>query len=439
MDDARREIAGGFVLIDDGVVKEVGEGAALPEVQGDVSVVDATGCVVTPGLVNTHHHLFQSLTRAVPQGASKPLFGWLTALYQIWPKLRPEDFALAAQVGLSELALSGCTMSSDHQYFFPEGVKLDDTIAAAGSVGVRFHATRGSMSIGESKGGLPPDSMVEDEDAILADCERVIAAFHDPNPGAMVQVAVAPCSPFSVSKELMVQSAELGRKHGLLLHTHLAENDEDVRYSLGHFGCRPGQYAEELGWVGDDVWHAHCVQLDEEEVDLFARTKTGVAHCPYSNCRLGSGIAPIASMHDHDIPVGLGVDGSASSDSGHLLAEARHALMLQRVKGGAEEMAPRTALELATRGGARVLGRDDCGVLEKGKRADIAVWRLDDWAGLGAWDPVAALILTGPHRVRDLFVEGRQIVEAGRLQTLDLSRIASEAQSATKRLQELTA
>ncbi|MEO1042157.1 MAG: 8-oxoguanine deaminase [Pseudomonadota bacterium] len=438
MDDDRREILGGYVLVTDGVVTEVGEADALPVVDPDVSIVDASGCVVTPGLVNTHHHLFQSLTRAVPQGASKPLFGWLTALYQIWPKLRPEDFALAAQVGLSELALSGCTMSSDHQYFYPEGVKLDDTIAAAKSVGMRFHATRGSMSIGESKGGLPPDSMVEDEDAILADCERVISAFHDPEPGAMVQVAIAPCSPFSVSKELMVQSAELGRKHGLLLHTHLAENDEDVRYSLEHFGCRPGQYAEELGWVGDDVWHAHCVQLDDEEVHLFARTKTGVAHCPYSNCRLGSGIAPIASMRVHEIRVGLGVDGSASSDSGHLLAEARHALMLQRVKGGAAEMEPRTALELATRGGAQVLGRDDCGILESGKRADIAVWSLDEWGGLGAWDPVAALVLTGPHRVRDLFVEGRRVVERGVLQTLDLAQTGSLARAATKRLQELT-
>ncbi|MEM7739368.1 MAG: 8-oxoguanine deaminase [Pseudomonadota bacterium] len=438
MDENRREISGGYVLATDGVVTDVGGADALPAVGSEVAVVDARGCVVTPGLVNTHHHLFQSLTRAVPQGASKPLFGWLTALYQIWPKLRPEDFALAAQVGLSELALSGCTMSSDHQYFYPEGVKLDDTIAAAQSVGVRFHATRGSMSIGESKGGLPPDSMVEDEDAILADCERVITAFHEAEPGAMVQVAIAPCSPFSVSKELMVQSAELGRKHGLLLHTHLAENDEDVRYSLEHFGCRPGQYAEELGWVGDDVWHAHCVQLDDEEVDLFARTKTGVAHCPYSNCRLGSGIAPIASMRDHDIRVGLGVDGSASSDSGHLLAEARHALMLQRVKGGAAEMEPRTALELATRGGAKVLGRDDCGVLEIGKRADIAVWSLDEWGGLGAWDPVAALILTGPHRVRDLFVEGRRIVERGVLQTLDRAQTASLARAATKRLQALT-
>ncbi|MEM9285049.1 MAG: 8-oxoguanine deaminase [Pseudomonadota bacterium] len=438
MDQHRRELAGGFVLIKDGVVADLGEAAALPQVAGDVSIVDGAGCVVTPGLVNTHHHLFQSLTRAVPQGASKPLFGWLTALYQIWPKLRPEDFALAAQVGLSELALSGCTMSSDHQYFFPEGVRLDDTIEAAKSVGVRFHATRGSMSIGESGGGLPPDSMVENEDAILADCERVIAAFHDPEPGAMVQVAVAPCSPFSVSKELMAQSAALARKHGLRLHTHLAENDEDVRYSLEHFGCRPGQYAEELGWVGEDVWHAHCVQLDQDEVDLFARTKTGVAHCPYSNSRLGSGIAPIASMRDQDVPVGLGVDGSASSDAGHLLAEARHALMLQRLRGGAEEMEPRAALELATLGGARVLGRDDCGALAKGMRADIAVWSLDDWAWLGAWDPVAALVLTGPHRVRDLFVEGRRIVEGGVLQTLDRARIGADAKAATRRLQELT-
>ena len=439
MDEARRELPGGFVHIQDGVVAAVGAADALPSLEGDVSVVDATGCVVTPGLVNTHHHLFQSLTRAVPQGASKPLFSWLQALYQIWPKLRPEDFALAAQVGLSELALSGCTMSSDHQYFFPEGVRLDDTIAAAQSVGVRFHATRGSMSIGESAGGLPPDSMVENEDAILADCERVIAAFHDPNPGAMVQVAVAPCSPFSVSKELMAQSAELARKHGLRLHTHLAENDEDVRYSLEHFGCRPGQYAEELGWVGDDVWHAHCVQLDSEEVDLFARTKTGVAHCPYSNSRLGSGIAPIASMHEGSVPIGLGVDGSASSDAGHLLAEARHTLMLQRLRGGADEMEPRTALELATRGGAQVLGRDDCGSLSAGKRADVAVWDLNDWAWFGAWDPVAALVLTGPHRVRDLFVEGRRIVEGGRLQTLDMAHMAGEARAATSRLQELTA
>ena len=286
------------------------------------TTVDAHGCVVTPGLVNTHHHLFQTLTRAVPAGQDALLFGWLKALYPIWARMGPEEIFVSAQLGLAELALSGCTMSADHLYLFPNGARLDDTIEAAKTIGLRFHATRGSMSIGESAGGLPPDALVEDEKAILEDCIRVVDAFHDPADGAMIRIGLAPCSPFSVSRDLMRETARLARDKGVMLHTHLAENDEDVAYSQAQFGCLPGQYAEDLGWVGDDVWHAHCVKLDGGEIALFARTRTGIAHCPCSNCRLGSGIAPVRALRDAGVKVGLGVDGSASNDSGHLLARS---------------------------------------------------------------------------------------------------------------------
>jgi len=332
----------------------------------------------------------------------------------------PNEFYNSAQVGLAELALSGCTTSSDHQYIFPNGATLDDSIAAASEVGLRFHASRGSMSIGESDGGLPPDSMVENENLILEDCIRVIDKFHDASDGAMTRIAVAPCSPFSVSKDLMKNSAALARDKGVMLHTHLAENNEDISYSLEKFGCRPGQYAEDMGWTGDDVWHAHCVKLDAKEIDLFAKTGTGVAHCPCSNCRLGSGIAPVRKMLDAGVRVGLGVDGSASNDAGHLLNETRQALLLQRVKNGADAMSAREALKVATLGGAQVLGRSDLGSLETGKRADFAVWEMVNLATAGNWDPVAALVLTGPHKVRDLFVEGRAIVRSGQMQTLNL-------------------
>ncbi|MEG3662326.1 8-oxoguanine deaminase [Celeribacter halophilus] len=415
MDDDRQEIKGGDILVRDGVITAVGQGLY----DDDAQIVDAQGCLVTPGLVNTHHHLYQTLTRAVPGAQDALLFGWLKTLYPIWAGFGPEHMRISALVGLAELALSGCSTTSDHLYLYPNGARLDDTVEAAQAIGMRLHATRGSMSIGESAGGLPPDSLVESEEDILNDCIRVIDTFHDPNPGAMIRVGVAPCSPFSVSRELMRDSAILARDKGVMMHTHLAENDEDIAYSLEKFGMRPGQYAEELGWTGPDVWHAHCVKLDVDEVALFARTGTGVAHCPCSNCRLGSGIAPVRGMRDAGVHVGLGVDGSASNDTGNLIVEARTAMLLQRVSLGADKMSPREMLEIATRGGAEVLGRDDIGRLEVGKRADIALWDMSDIEAAGSWDP-AALLLAGPTRVRDLFIEGRHVVADSRVTTIDM-------------------
>ncbi|QYZ71691.1 8-oxoguanine deaminase [Neotabrizicola shimadae] len=430
MNAAREEIAGGDVLIRGGAVAAVGKGVQAPGAE----VVEARGCVVTPGLVNTHHHLYQTLTRVVPGGQDALLFGWLKTLYPIWAKFGPEEMFVSAQVGLAELALSGCTLTSDHLYLYPNGSRLDDTIAAAREVGLRFHPTRGAMSIGESAGGLPPDSLVENERAILEDCIRVVDAFHDAAPGAMVRVGLAPCSPFSVSRELMRDAALLARDKGVMLHTHLAENDEDIAYSLAQFGCRPGQYAEDLGWTGPDVWHAHCVKLDGQEIGLFARTGTGVAHCPCSNCRLGSGIAPVRAMRDAGVKVGLGVDGSASNDAGSLIAEARQALLLQRVARGADAMSAREVLEIGTLGGARVLGRDDCGALAPGMRADLAIWDVSGIEAAGAWDPVAALVLCGPTRVRDLFVEGRQVVRGGAMASIDLGRAVDRQNALARRL-----
>jgi len=374
---------------------------------------------VTPGLVNTHHHLYQSLTRAVPGGQDALLFGWLKTLYPIWARFAPDHMYVSAQVGLAELALSGCTLSSDHLYMYPNGSRLEDTIHAAAEIGMRFQPTRGAMSIGESDGGLPPDALVEREAAILEDCIRVIDGFHDPSASSMCRVGIAPCSPFSVSRDLMRDAALLARDKGVMLHTHLAENDEDIAYSLAQFGCRPGQYAQDLGWVGPDVWHAHCVKLDPSEIALFAQTKTGVAHCPCSNCRLGSGIAPLRAMRDAGVPVGLGVDGSASNDAGNLVAEARQAMLLQRVAGGADAMSAREALEIATRGGADILGRPECGRIEVGARADIAIWDVSGIESAGSWDP-AALLLAGPTTVRDLLVEGRSVVRDGQVVTIDL-------------------
>ena len=418
MDDQRRELSGADILIEDGVITAIGHDLVAP----DADQVAGAGCVVTPGLVNTHHHLYQTLTRAVPGGQDALLFGWLQTLYPIWSRFGPEEMFISAQIGLAELALSGCTLTSDHLYLYPNGSRLDDTIAAAHEIGMRFHPTRGAMSIGESDGGLPPDSLVEEEAAILQDCVRVIDAHHDPKEGAMVRVGVAPCSPFSVSRELMRDAALLARDKRVMMHTHLAENDEDIAYSEANFGCRPGQYAEDLGWTGDDVWHAHCVKLDAQEIALFARTGTGVAHCPCSNCRLGSGIAPVRAMRDGGVKVGLGVDGSASNDQGNLILEARQAMLLQRVSLGADAMSSREALEIATRGGADVLGRFDVGRLEVGKRADIAVWDVRGIESAGSWDP-AALLLAGPMKARHVFVEGRQVVRDGQIATLDLPKV----------------
>lgn len=430
MNATRQELSGADLYLRDGVILAVGHGLARAE----ADVVDARGCVVTPGLVNTHHHLFQTLTRAVPGGQDALLFGWLRTLYPIWARFGPEEVFASAQVGLAELALSGCSLTSDHLYLFPNGARLDDTVAAAAEVGLRFHPTRGAMSIGETAGGLPPDALVEGERAILDDMIRVVDAFHDPRPGAMVRVGLAPCSPFSVSRELMRDTALLGRDKGVMLHTHLAENDEDVAYSLATFGCRPGQYAEDLGWTGPDVWHAHCVKLDSSEIELFARSITGVSHCPCSNCRLGSGIAPVRAMWDAGVRVGLGVDGSASSDSSNLIAEARMALLLQRVARGADAMAAREVLEIATLGGAQVLGRSDVGVIAPGKRADVAVWDVAGLESAGSWDPVAALVLCGPTRVRHLFVEGKQVVRDGVLVTLDLPKVVERQRRLAARL-----
>ena len=419
MDAARREIADGAVFARDGVIEQVGKTADLPRHADDI--IDASDHVAIPGLVNTHHHLVQNLTRAVPAAQNAPLFGWLTTLYPIWARLTPDHCHAAATIGLAEMALSGCTTSSDHQYLFPGGSRLDDEIQAASEIGLRFTATRGSMSIGETKGGLPPDVLCEAEPSILRDCERVVDQFHDKKRHAMLHVALAPCSPFSVSQELMRDTAILAREKGVRLHTHLAESVEDIDYSLAHFGKRPGDYIEELGWTGADVWHAHCVQLDAREIALFGRTGTGIAHCPCSNMRLASGIAPLGGMLAAGVPVGLGVDGSASNDSGHLLNEARQAMLLQRVNRGAAAMTARQALELATRGGARVLGRDDIGHLAPGMSADLALYKLGTIELTGAdWDPVAALVFCGPPKAAAVIVQGRAVVRDYEITTIDL-------------------
>ncbi|MEM6306443.1 MAG: 8-oxoguanine deaminase [Pseudomonadota bacterium] len=411
MDDARTEYQNADILIRDGWIVQVG-----PNLQAaHAETVNAAGCIATPGLVNTHHHLYQTLTRGVPAAQNAALFGWLQTLYPIWAQMRPDDFFVSAQVGMAELMLSGCTMTSDHLYLYPNGTQLEETIYAAQSLGMRFHPTRGAMSIGETAGGLPPDHVVEKEADILNDMIRVIDAFHDPAKGAMCRVGVAPCSPFSVSRELMRDAALLARDKGVMMHTHLAENDEDIAYSLSQFGCRPGEYAQDLGWVGDDVWHAHCVELDGAEIDLFARSQTGVAHCPCSNCRLASGIAPVRAMRDAGVPVGLGVDGSASNDVGNLMGEARQTLLLQRVAHGPGAMSAREALDIATRGGAQVLGRgDDCGQIAPGYCADIVLWDVQGIESAGHWD-AAALALAGPTQARDVFIQGRQTVKDGQL------------------------
>ena len=419
MDDTRRELNGHDILLRDGVIAGIGENLSVP---AGAEIVDAQNAVVTPGLINTHHHLYQSLTRAVPGGQDALLFGWLQTLYPIWAGFGPEEMRISTMLGLSELALSGCTMSSDHLYLFPNGARLDDTIEGAAEVGLRFFPTRGAMSIGESDGGLPPDHLIEDEDNILSDCIRVIDLFHDASESSMVRVGVAPCSPFSVSRELMRDAALLARDKSVFLHTHLAENDEDIAYSLEKFGCRPGQYAEDLGWTGDDVWHAHCVRLNGQEIDLFSKSGTGVAHCPCSNCRLGSGIAPIRAMRDQGVKVGLGVDGSASNDIANLMDEVRQTMLLQRVQNGADAMSAREALEIATRGGADILGRPECGRIAVGKRADIAIWDINGIESAGSWD-LAALVIAGPNKVRHLFVEGRQIVRDWHIATLDLPKL----------------
>lgn len=423
MDPAVGDIADGAIFCRDGVIEQIGPASSLPRIADEV--LDLRHHIVIPGLVNTHHHLFQNLTRAVPAAQDAALFGWLQALFPIWSRMGPEHIYVSALVGLAEMALTGCTTSSDHLYMFPNGGRLDDEIRAAQDIGLRFHAARGSMSIGESQGGLPPDYLVEAEDAIIDDTIRVLTQHHDPARYAMLRIVVAPCSPFTVSRELMRDSALLARAHNVSLHTHTAENAEDIAYSQEKFGMRPGDYAQAVGWVGPDVWHAHCVELDDAEIALFGRTGTGVAHCPCSNMRLASGIAPVRRMLAAGVPVGLGVDGSASNDSGHLLNEVRQAMLVQRLREGPAGMTARTALEIATRGGARVLGRDDIGRLAPGMAADFAAFRLDtiDMSGAAEWDPVAALVLCGPHKASCTVVNGRIIVRDGELASLDLAPV----------------
>jgi cytosine/adenosine deaminase-related metal-dependent hydrolase len=419
MDARRREIRGGAIHVVGDRIAAIGASLAQPD---DVDeVLDLTGHIVCPGLINTHHHMFQSLTRAWPAAQNASLFGWLKALYPVWARLTPEMIRISTQTAMAELLLGGCTTSSDHLYLFPNGARLDDSIEGAAEIGMRFHAARGAMSIGESRGGLPPDSLVEPEARILRDTVRLIETFHDPAPGAMLRIVAAPCSPFSVSRDLMRDTAVLARQYGISLHTHLAENRDDVAYSLERFGRTPARYAEDLGWLGPDVWHAHCVQLDGEGIGLFGASGTGVAHCPCSNMRLGSGIAPIGRMRRAGVAVGIGVDGSASNDAAHILSEVRQAMLLQRVRFGPDAMTGREALEIGTLGGARALGRDDVGVLSVGMAADLAVFDLDTIAFAGAWhDPVAALAFCGPASAAYTIVGGRVIVRQGQLTTIDL-------------------
>lgn len=418
MNDSRREIRDGAIFVRDHVIEAIGSLADMPAQTAD-TVLDLTDHVVLPGLINTHHHMFQSLTRAIAQ--NHELFDWLTTLYPIWQGITGEAIYVSAKLAMAELMLSGCTTSSDHLYLYPNDAMLDDEIRAAQEIGIRFHATRGSMSVGQSKGGLPPDSLVEDESVVLRDTRRVIESYHDPERFAMLRVAVAPCSPFSVTPDLMRESAALARGYGVHLHTHLAENDKDITYSQEVFGQRPGEYAESVGWVGQDVWHAHCVRLNDAEIGLFGRTGTGVCHCPSSNMRLASGIAPVRKMLDAHVRVGLGVDGSASNDAGHLLNEARNALLLQRVSGNPAELTVYEALEITTKGSASVLGRDDVGILAPGMAADFIAFSLNRvWFAGALHDPVAALLLCLPPRVDYSVINGKVVVNEGHLQTVDL-------------------
>ncbi|MBI5303460.1 MAG: 8-oxoguanine deaminase [Chloroflexi bacterium] len=419
MDTARREIRDGALFVRDNVIAQVGATNELPTTAD--RVIDARGMVVLPGLVNTHHHLYQTLTRALPAAQDADLFHWLKTLYPIWAELTPDAVYTSALTGLAELVLSGCTTAADHLYLFPNGSKLDDEIRAAREIGIRFHPTRGSMSLGESQGGLPPDRVCDSEDAILRDSRRVIETFHDPNPYSMCRVSLAPCSPFSVTPDLMRESARLARAYKVHLHTHLAETRDEEDFCLQKFGYRPVDYAEHLEWMGNDVWFAHSVWVNDAEIKRYAQVGAGIAHCPTSNMRLASGIAPIVKMLNAGVKVGLGVDGSASNDSSHMLAEARQAMLLQRVGGDPRALTARQALELGTLGGARVLGRDDIGALETGKAADFIAVNLNrlDFAG-ALHDPVSALVFCTPPRVDLSVINGRVVVENGALTTLDL-------------------
>ena len=454
MDDHQREIPEGGLFVRDGFVEQVGPTKELP-VSAD-EVLDLSGHILLPGLVNTHHHFYQTLTRAVPAAQDANLFNWLKTLYPIWARMTPEDIFISTQTALAELALSGCTTASDHLYLFPNGSRLDDEIAAAKETGVRIQAARGSMSLGESKGGLPSDSVVDSEENILRDSQRLIETYHDPQPGSFVQIVLAPCSPFSVTGELMRESAKLARQYGVHLHTHLAETEDEEQFCMQKFGYRPVSYMQSVDWVGEDVWFAHAIYVNEAEVRTFAKYGCGVAHCPSSNMRLASGIAPIKEYLAAGVKVGLGVDGSASNDSSHMLGEVRQAMLLARLKEGITGfsltpnpspegrgegvralMSAREALRLATRGGAAVLGRSDIGSLEVGKCADFFAVNLNrlDYAG-ALHDPVAAVIFCQPVRVDYTVVGGRFVVKEGEVVTLDIGELVERHNRAAKSLVE---
>lgn len=428
MDDAGTEWAGGSILVEEGVIRWVGAGVPPAARLAGAEVLDGRGCVAIPGLVNAHHHLYQTLTRARAQ--EHGLFGWLAELYPVWAGLDAEWVRVAAAAGLAELAFSGCSTSTDHHYVFPAGAGdlLEAEIDAARGIGVRFHPCRGSMDLGASDGGLPPDALVQDADSVLAETERAVRAFHDPSPGAMLRIAIAPCSPFSASGRLMQESALLARRLGVRLHTHIAETADEEAFCLDRFGCRPVELLERLGFLGDDVWLAHGVHLSGDDIRKVAAAGASIAHCPTSNLRLGSGTAPIRELLDAGVPVGLGVDGSASNDGGHLLGEVRQALLVARGRGGPSAMGAREALRLGTRGGAVCLGRDDLGSIEPGKRADVALFDLSGLASAGVEaDPVAGIVLAWPQRVRHLLVEGRFVVRDWALATADEAALAAEA------------
>jgi cytosine/adenosine deaminase-related metal-dependent hydrolase len=432
IDDEGREVAGGSILVDDGVIAWVGTGPppAVPD-----EAIDGRGSVAVPGLVNTHHHLYQTLTRV--RAKDQGLFGWLTELYPVWAGVDEEWERAAAAVGLAELALSGCTTTTDHHYVFPDGRPglLEAEIDVAAQTGLRFHPCRGSMDLGQSAGGLPPDSVVQDADTILDHTQQAVRRYHDPSPGSMLRVAVAPCSPFSVTLELMRDSADLARALGVRLHTHIAETVDEEDFCLQRFGMRPLELLEDLGWLGPDVWLAHCVHLSDQDIKRIAGTGTGVAWCPTSNLRLGSGIARAGELLEHGASVGLGVDGSASNDGGGLLAEVRQAMLLARAGGDPQAMGAREALRVATRGGAACLGRDDIGSIERGKRADVAMFAVDDLHHAGAEsDPVAAVVHCSPHRVRHMLVEGRPVVRDGRLVTVDEDEITADGRRVARRI-----
>ena len=422
MDSDRRRVPGGGLFVRDNVIEQVGPTGDLPDEADEI--IDAKDKVILPGLVNTHHHFYQTLTRAVPGAQDEELFDWLVRLYPIWGEMTDEAVYVSTLTAAAEMILSGCTTSSDHLYLYPNNSTLDAQVRAAETIGLRFHVTRGSMSLGRSKGGLPPDNVVQEEDDILKDCQRVIDLFHDPSEYSMTRVALAPCSPFSVTGDLMRETARLARSHKkVMLHTHVAETSDEQTFCVREFGARPAEYMRQVDWVGPDVWWAHAVFLDDDEIKMMAETGTGVAHCPSSNMRLGSGIARVREMLDAGVKVGLGLDGSASNDSCHAITEARMALLLQRVNGGAGIFSVKESLEMATKGSASVLGRDDIGSLATGKAADFIGINLNSlsMAGGAVHDPMAALLLCTVDRVDLSVINGKVVVRNGELQTLDVS------------------